>query len=174
MSGSGSKLLRWLLVAGGVVALWVLWPRDPEEMRVEKARSGGGAVGREVVPEAGRGAGHPDARSFGSEAISAEREPEVLLGFFQILRERHGAFPEGEGNAQFMRALAGNNPSGLVVFPVGHRRLDANGALLDAWGTPFAFHPVSRQYLEIRSAGADREMYTADDLVVPKRPDESR
>ena len=162
------------MVVGGLVALWVLWPRDPEEMRVEGARSEEGVVAREVVPEVGTSAGHPDVQSFGTEAIAAEREPEVLLGFFQILRERHGAFPEGEDNAQFMRALAGNNKSGLVVFPVGHRRLDANGALLDAWGTPFAFHPVSRQYLEIRSAGADREMFTADDLVVPKRPDESR
>jgi hypothetical protein len=110
---------------------------------------------------------HPDAVSFGSAVFPPEREPEILLGFFRIYRERFGQFPAGEDNAEMMNALRGSNPGRLGIFTSNHPRLDADGALLDAWGTPFFFHHVSREWLEVRSAGPDREWYTADDLVTP-------
>jgi hypothetical protein len=110
---------------------------------------------------------HPDAVAFGSAVFPPEREPEVLLGFFEVYRERFGQFPAGEDNPQMMNALLGSNPARLNIFPSNHHRLDAEGALLDAWGTPFFFHQISRELLEVRSAGPDLEWYTTDDLVTP-------
>ena len=44
-------------------------------------------------------------------------------------------------------------------------RINARGELIDNWGTPFFFHQVSGTEMEIRSAGPDMKMWTADDLV---------
>lgn len=113
---------------------------------------------------------HPNAVAFGSAALSPAQEPQLLLNFLEFYRERFGQFPAGEDNAQFMNALRGLNPEGLAIFPFAHPRLDARGALLDAWGKPFLFHQLSRDHLEIRSAGPDGEWYTPDDLLAPRRP----
>ena len=113
---------------------------------------------------------HPDAITFGHPNIPPEREAHLLLSFFEIYRERFGSFPTGENNAQFMNALRGNNPAALGIFPMEHPRLDEEGQLLDAWGTPFIFHKHSRDHLEIRSAGPDRSPYTPNDILVPHRP----
>jgi hypothetical protein len=41
--------------------------------------------------------------------------------------------------------------------------VNAAGELTDRWGTPFFFHQVSKAQMEVRSAGPDRRMWTADD-----------
>jgi len=114
--------------------------------------------------------GHPDAAAFGTPAIPHEREPELLLGFLEFFRREFGAFPSGNENPHFLNALAGSNPSGLVIFPLDHPRVSPDGELLDAWGTPFHFHSISRDHLEVRSAGPDKALFTEDDLSAPKHP----
>lgn len=111
---------------------------------------------------------NPMARAIGSDKVTPEKEIAILLDLFQIYRREFGGFPAGQGNDQFMNALRGANPGKLPIFPLDHPRLDPGGNLLDAWQQPYRFHPVSRDRLEIRSAGPDREIFTADDLVVPK------
>ncbi len=44
-------------------------------------------------------------------------------------------------------------------------RVNDNGELVDRWGTPYFFHQISGADTEIRSAGPDKIMYTADDIV---------
>lgn len=66
-----------------------------------------------------------------------------------------------------MNALRGGNARQLPIFPRTHPPLDAQGALLDAWGKPFVFHLLSSQDIEIRSSGPDGEIFTEDDLLVP-------
>lgn len=112
---------------------------------------------------------HPDALSFGTDVFPPEREAELLLGFFAIFRERFGSYPAAEDNPGMMHALAGANPDGLVIFPADHPRIDPERGLLDAWGNPFHFHMLSREQLEIRSAGPDGGLFTDDDLLVPRR-----
>lgn len=110
---------------------------------------------------------HPLAVSFGENPDLASSEPGVLLEILQFYRMEFGAFPAGQENRDIMNALTGNNPEKLPVFPIGHPRISQDGELLDAWGTPFVFHPVSSQYLEVRSCGPDREIFTDDDILVP-------
>jgi len=110
---------------------------------------------------------HPMAISFGNGSVPPENEPAALLDLFDVYRREFGSFPAGEDNPQMMHALMGRNPSGLPIFPLHHPRLDAHGALLDAWGHSFLFHSISRHHLAIRSVGPDGEIFTADDLVVP-------
>lgn len=78
---------------------------------------------------------------------------------------RFGGNPVGT-NPEITRALAGENP-GQVKFlnPDDGLRVNANGELVDPWGTPYFFHQLSGTDMEIHSAGPDRIMWTADDLV---------
>lgn len=71
--------------------------------------------------------------------------------------------PVGE-NAEITAALAGSNPLGLVLIPKNHRAIKG-GELCDRWGTPFRFHALSGERMEIRSAGPDRKFATDDDAV---------
>jgi len=70
--------------------------------------------------------------------------------------------PVGE-NADITAALSGDNPLGLVLIPPNHPAINSAGELCDRWGTPFRFHQVSGQIMEVRSAGPDRTFATADD-----------
>jgi len=87
----------------------------------------------------------------------------VVLGLFTYYREKLGGLPVGESNAQIVNALTGNNPLGLALLERSHPAINPAGELTDRWGTALFFHLVSREALEIRSAGEDKEMWTADD-----------
>jgi len=110
---------------------------------------------------------HPLAVSFGARPDLAEKEPAMLLEILRFYRMEFDTFPAGQENRDIMNALTGNNPGKLPIFPRKHPRIDRSGNLLDAWGKPFVFHPVSSQYLEVRSHGPDGEIFTSDDIVVP-------
>jgi len=117
---------------------------------------------------------HPLAVAFGKDIKDAASEPKLLLDLFEVYRREFGSFPAGEDNPQMMHALMGANPGKLPIFPLKHPRLDAKGALLDAWGSSFQFHSIAQDLMEIRSVGPDREIFTNDDIVVPQRPAESQ
>jgi len=171
-----------LAIAGGIVgAVWLVHDRGshtvslPPQKKVapkpssERRMTSGEIAFAPPTPEAMAPiSSHPMAAAIGSPNLSPEKELAILLKFFQIYRQEFGAFPAGEGNAQFMNALRGRNPGKLAIFPAKHPRLDAKGNLLDPWGQPYIFHPVSRDRLEIRSSGRDREIFTVDDLVLPR------
>ena len=54
----------------------------------------------------------------------------------------------------------------MFLNPDDGARVNARGELVDNWDTPYFFHQLSRTEMEIRSAGPDRRMWTADDLVL--------
>ncbi len=68
-------------------------------------------------------------------------------------------------NAEIMAAIMGGNPKGATLGPPEGMSLNENGELIDRWGTPYFFHQLSRDQMEIRSAGADKVMWTDDDAV---------
>jgi len=68
-------------------------------------------------------------------------------------------------NAEIMAAVMGGNPKQATLGPPEGMGLNENGELIDRWGTPYFFHQLSRDQMEIRSAGADKVMWTDDDAV---------
>jgi hypothetical protein len=76
-----------------------------------------------------------------------------------------GGNPVGE-NAEITRALTGANPLNLVLVPRDHPAINRAGELTDRWGTPFRFHQLAGDRMEIRSAGPDRRFGNEDDAVV--------
>lgn len=147
-------------------------PQAPAEEAGKPIRPAAGAVA--VLPPdpaiLQRVPSHPMAVSFGESPDLATAEPAILLEILQFYRQEFGTFPAGEDNAAIMNVLRGNNPSGLPIFPAKHPRIAEDGSLLDAWGKPFFFHIIGSQHIEVRSLGPDGEIFTEDDIVVPKRP----
>lgn len=83
---------------------------------------------------------------------------------FRDYRTRMGENPVGP-NADIMKAVMGENPKKARLGPPEGQQLNANGELVDRWGTPYFFHQMARTEMEIRSAGPDRKMWTDDDIV---------
>ena len=107
----------------------------------------------------------PLADSLHSPATTGEDDLRAIAEILRLYRERFGALPAFETNAQLVNALAGANPRRLGLLPRDTPAVSAQtGELLDRWGSPFVFHALSRETLEIHSAGPDRSLFTADDL----------
>ncbi len=87
---------------------------------------------------------------------------EVMAGYRSAT---HGGNPIGQ-NADITAALTGRNSLGFAFIPPNHPAINSKGELCDRWGTPFFFHQESGTQMEIRSAGPDRRLWTADDAVV--------
>jgi hypothetical protein len=75
-----------------------------------------------------------------------------------------GENPVGS-NAEIMKAVMGGNPKRARLGPPEGQNVNASGELVDRWGTPYFFHQISANQMEIRSAGPDGVMWTTDDVV---------
>lgn len=81
------------------------------------------------------------------------------------LRAALGENPVGN-NAEIAKAILGDNLKQMKIpIPAGSS-VNPNGELCDRWGTPYFFHQLSAKVMEVRSVGPDREMHSADDIVV--------
>lgn len=84
----------------------------------------------------------------------------------QMIQDYHtlmGENPVGT-NAEIMQALMTGNSHGATLGPIEGQSLNDKGELVDPWGTPYFFHQLSGNLMEIHSAGPDKVMGTADDL----------
>lgn len=106
----------------------------------------------------------PIADNLNATASTGAQDLAVVYQLLDRYREIYGAFPTGEDNATIVNALTGNNPRRLAFLDRTHPAISARGELIDRWQTPLFFHLESRDAVEIRSAGPDREMYSSDDL----------
>lgn len=116
----------------------------------------------------------PLADSLGAPSTKPEAEPGIVLDILNAFRRAFGSYPAAEDNHQFVNALLGANKSKLPFVPRDHTRLNADGEIIDAWGTPFFFHLNSSISIEVRSAGPDRSFYTADDIVAGRGADQNQ
>jgi hypothetical protein len=95
--------------------------------------------------------------------------PETVIENMRTTIRQYGAILGGDPvgtNPEITSALQGQNPKGINFLKADGNRVNDQGELVDAWGTPYFFHQLSATEMEIRSAGPDRIMYTADDLVI--------
>jgi hypothetical protein len=120
-----------------------------------------------------RAAGHPAneepshlADGLNSPSGDIHVDLRIINEIFRQYRSAvHGLNPVGE-NAEITAALTGRNSLGFAFIPRDNPAINSHGELCDRWGTPFYFHQLSGAQMEIRSAGPDRKLYTADDDVL--------
>jgi hypothetical protein len=95
---------------------------------------------------------------------TVEKDLEKVSFMLRDYRTLMGENPVGS-NAEIMKAVMGGNPRGATLGPPDGETVNANGELVDHWGTPYFFHQLSADHMEIRSAGPDQKMWTTDDVV---------
>jgi hypothetical protein len=115
----------------------------------------GGATGA----ISGKGASHQIDRAMAM--IELQKVRAMIASYHTLM----GQNPVGT-NAEIMKALMGGNPHQATLGPPPGQTLNAKGELLDPWGTPYFFHQMSADDMEIHSAGPDKIMWTKDDLVI--------
>ena len=96
------------------------------------------------------------------EALKDIEDIQFILRDF---RTRVGDNPTGT-TAEIMKELMGANRAQAKLGPPPGQKMNDEGELLDRWGVPYFFHQLSRNEMEIRSAGPDGAMWTNDDVVM--------
>lgn len=95
----------------------------------------------------------------------AQQEVEQVQGMLRDFRTVFGENPVGT-NAEIMAVLNGGNAKQARLGPPDGQGLNGKGELVDRWGTPYFFHQIDGRHMEVHSAGADKIMGTADDVVM--------
>lgn len=67
-------------------------------------------------------------------------------------------------NAEITSALLGNNLK-QTRFPLPEGSSVIEQQLCDRWGVPYFFHQLDALTMEVRSAGPDKQLWTADDVI---------
>ena len=113
-----------------------------------------------VPPGSPLDAGNPGSPSNQTAQIDVGRVRHMIADYHTLMGEN----PVGT-NAEIMKQMMGGNPRQATLGPPEGIPLNAQGELVDPWGTPYFFHQLSRDKMEVRSAGPDKMMWTADDVV---------
>ncbi len=104
-----------------------------------------------------------------SRAITADTPPhEALIHIEQLLSHYRFAYqenPVGVENFEIIEQLLGKNPKRIIFIAADSAALRGN-ELIDKWGTPYFFHALSGQEMEVRSAGPDQALWTTDDVFL--------
>ncbi|MEP4077961.1 hypothetical protein [Haloferula sp.] len=72
--------------------------------------------------------------------------------------------PVGTDNAEIVAQLLGKNSKKIFFIDPALSAINANGELLDRWGSPYVFHPLRSDLMDVRSIGPDRTLWTDDDM----------
>jgi hypothetical protein len=165
---------RLLLTAAILLAALILffWPRQPKVGAVVPNRPGFTTASTPAVKNAKipRPQFPPPteiahlADQLNSPTTDIRADLRLVADLLEAFRTNfpHDGNPVGE-NVEITAALAGNNSLHFGFIPPNHPAINADGELCDRWGTPFFFHALSGTQMEIRSAGPDKKMWTADD-----------
>ena len=171
----GGAVLALLVVAAVAIALRrpsremvlrpVSGPRAPTD-----SSAGAGRLAAGSVPVAGNPTGGDEpsrlADQLNSPAGDVHADLRILNEIFTTYRSStHQENPVGE-NAEITAALTGKNAVDYAFIPPNSPAINARGELCDRWGTPYFFHQLSGTEMQIRSAGPDRKLWTADDEVM--------
>lgn len=128
----------------------------------------GGIALREVAPAPLRDASErsPLADHLNAPDRTSGEDLRAVMSLFDHYRRVFGGLPGGENNRQVVRALTGNNPRRIAFISPDNPAINSEGELTDRWNTPLFFHLISRDLIELRSAGGDKEFYTVDDVIL--------
>ena len=100
---------------------------------------------------------HPPAESSTGGGSEVRQLSRALIAALLDYRKEYGKFPEG-GEAEIMGALCGKNEKGAIYIEPAPSALDAQGAMLDPWGTPFRITFDETSHIpKIHSAGPNRK-----------------
>ncbi len=144
-------------------------PLPSSSQQMPSQRSADRAISSSQSDETGVPAGPPSlvvANEDAKRGHDASSDPQFLV-VRQMLRDYRAALGENPigTNSEITKALLGAN-SRKARFIASEARLNSAHQLIDRWNHPYFFHQLSRQRMEIRSAGPDGTMWTSDDQIM--------
>ncbi len=174
------------LVCAVIITAFLMWPAPPPPAAPPKNAPAVARVTPKperpvfVPPPAAppplvydRNAIDPVIQQLADDLASKEQPPsrdlEIVNEFITLYSRAFQGNPIG-GNEDITAVLTGHNPRKGVLFPPNSPMI-VNGQLVDHWGTPYWFHPSSSSRMEIRSAGPDKNLFTADDIIINPSPE---
>lgn len=105
-------------------------------------------------------------RDYGRTNLPPENDLTLMYRLMEnslLLLKSAGNHPLS-ANEDWAALLCGQNTAHERFLPETHIALDRQGRLIDRWGTPLFFHALGGSRYELRSAGPDAKMWTADDI----------
>jgi hypothetical protein len=164
------KKAAWIGAAVVVPAtLWLVFFRpwggrsEPDGSAAVAPKSPKPAVMQDAVPP-DDGSRYFDA--FGTAKQPPEADVFMVERICEHYRQAHGEVPPGFSHEEMVAALKTPAEGGKRALLSGKERfLNKSSQWLDRWGTPFLFHKVSSQKVDVRSAGPDRSFWTTDDVT---------
>jgi hypothetical protein len=174
-----SRLLALLLlIAGAFYLTWVLTaPENEQEFappppRPPKSTTSSTPPAPVAAPKIDPRSIDPEIQKLADRLAEQTQTPlndlETLGEFIDIYRKSFSQLPVGS-NEDLTAILTGQNPKKGVLFPPDSPMI-IKGQLVDRWGTPYWLHPNSGASLEVRSAGPDKNLFTADDVILNPSP----
>lgn len=97
---------------------------------------------------------------------SVEDDLQIVGELLQAYTRFIGTGPEGGLNEEIVACLRGKNPKRITLIGPDNAKLNEAGELLDRFGTPYYFHPISADDIEVRSAGPDQKLWSNDDVLL--------
>lgn len=165
-----STKIKWLLLAVCVALVsWWVWDANQQDGETTHRMQPEASKAAPTAAELQRARKLPGAeilKNYASPSTRPEDDLQAMAHVFSNLRllvKGDAPFRMG-ANEEFAAALMGRNAAKEVFLMGPHACLNAQGQLVDRWGSPLFFHVRDRDRIDIRSAGPDCEMWTADDL----------
>jgi hypothetical protein len=163
------KVLGWFAAAAlTIIAIVFLNCVEPSKADYPLPPANAPIEPRDPVPEPSRKTVMLPVAETAASLNSPETTPEEDIATLDLLisqfRKHQGGNPVGE-NDEITAALLGKNPKSLGYLSENVAYIDSGGRLIDRWGTPYFFHALSGDRMEIISAGPDLRHHTADDLA---------
>ena len=152
------------------LVMFYLWNRDdtpgkPPEQEVSLPKPAPPTPENEQAPP-GDLIGEKLLHNYASEETTVRDDLQGIsrlsLSYITLVNT-HTRLPIG-CNADLADAFRGKNPYKQRFLPDNHPVFNTEGEMVDRWKTPLFIHPVSAGRWDIRSAGPDKKLWTADDL----------
>jgi hypothetical protein len=170
------KHMKWkaavvIVIAASLVVFW-WWIISEKARRAKEQASETPEKAAHMMPEmarlqpAGPLPGEHILQNYAAASTRPEDDLHAMAHVFSNLRllvKGDAPFRMG-ANEEFAAALLGKNAAKEVFLFTPHACLNEKGQIIDRWGTALFFHARDAQRIDIRSAGPDRAMWTADDL----------
>jgi hypothetical protein len=161
-----------------VLAAWFMWPSryvyplfTSTNAAPASSATGSAQVTISESPRVGDSYGAPMLgekilRGYGDPAQPPANDLTLLSRLMDnsLLVMKSAANRPLSANEDWANFLRGQNSAHERFLPDNHPALNAQGQLVDRWGTPIFFHAVGGGRFEVRSAGPDRKLWTDDDL----------
>ncbi len=176
-----SRVVAVVLLLGLLAAGYLYYQHTPDPLLPQASvagPAGSGATGAARPP-----GGRPDEAKSDDTGATPEPPSQLVASlnspsgdvhadlrmidqvFIAFRAGTHAENPVGE-NAEITAALTGKNSADFAFIPKDCPAINAKGELCDRWGSPYFFHQLSGTEMEIRSAGPDKKLWTADDEVM--------